>query len=590
MGGKHYKIILKVRFFLDIDYAGVGSYTAIFIITIDLELIIMIVTRFAPSPTGYLHVGGARTALFCWLLARRHHGKFILRIEDTDQKRNTPTATRQVIDDLLWLGIDWDEGPDPEDPAQPVGPNGPYLQSLRRDIYDKYLKQLLDAGEAYYCFDTIEEIQALRAQAQAQKRTFLYPRPEKFPNKGDVELARHQGRPVSVRFAMPQQEIVVEDVVRGRVTFAAGEFGDFVIQKSDGFPTYHFACVIDDELMHVTHVIRGQEHLMNTPLHQALQQALGFRTPTFAHMSVTVSEGGGKLSKRERGKTLIKAIKDAGDALDRDELARAGFIPRADLDAFIKGDSAPDGPNITAMAEHLNIHLPEINVVDFLRSGYLPEAMVNFLALLGWSPGDNREIMTRQELVEAFDLSRLIKTNSLFDRQKLISFNTEHIRLVEPLVLLEHFKKYLAAGASPMAAADDATLAQILKSCAGARTLADVENKCKFLYIDDIEFDPKAVRKVLNKAGALDLLAQTRAALESLHHWDEKHIHAAIENLCEKNNVGMGKVAQPLRVALTGSTISPGIGDTLVLLGKEKTIKRIDHALEFIKQSDDYIA
>ncbi len=545
----------------------------------------MVVTRFAPSPTGYLHVGGARTALFCWLLARRHKGKFILRIEDTDQKRNTPTATQQVIDDLRWLGIDWDEGPDPEDPVKPVGPHGPYLQSLRRDIYDKYLKQLLGAGKAYYCFDTPEEIQALREQAQAEKRTFLYPRPKDYPDAKDAEKARAEGRPITVRFAMPYEPIAIRDEVRGLVTFNAGEFGDFVILKSDGFPTYHFACVIDDELMKVTHIIRGQEHLMNTPLHQALQQALGFRTPTFAHMSVTVSEGGGKLSKRERSKTLLKVIKNAGDSLDLDELARASFTLRTEVDAFINGESTPDGPNLSAMAEHLNIHLPEINVVDFLNSGYLPEALVNFIALLGWSPGDNREIMPIGELIDAFDLSRLIKTNSLFDRQKLVAFNTDHLRMIEPLVLLEHFKKYLAIGSSPMVAADDATLAQILKVCEGARTFADVESKCKFLFDDDIEFDPKAVKKVLHKQDAPDLLGQTRTALDVLRHWDQKHIHAAIENLCEDNNVGMGKIAQPLRVAITGSTISPGIGDSLVLLGKEKTLKRIDHTLEFIKKA-----
>ena len=187
----------------------------------------MVVTRFAPSPTGYLHVGGARTALFCWLLARRHRGKFILRIEDTDQKRNTPSATRQVMDDLLWLGIEWDEGPDPEDPVQSVGPNGPYLQSLRRDIYDKYLKRLIEAGKAYYCFDTPEEIQVRRDQAQADKRTFLYPRPKEYPAARDVEKARAEGRPLTVRFAMPLEPIAVRDEVRGLVTFNAGEFGDF---------------------------------------------------------------------------------------------------------------------------------------------------------------------------------------------------------------------------------------------------------------------------------------------------------------------------------------------------------------------------
>ncbi|MFC1782167.1 glutamate--tRNA ligase [Planctomycetota bacterium] len=544
----------------------------------------MVVTRFAPSPTGYLHVGGARTALFCWLMARRHKGKFILRIEDTDQKRNTPTAARQVIDDLRWLGLDWDEGPDPDNPAHSVGPHGPYLQSQRRDIYDKYLQQLLDAGKAYYCFDTPEELQALREKAQAEKRTFLYPRPRSFPDAADVEKARADGRPIAVRFVMPAESMVVTDVVRGVVTFPTGEFGDFIIQKSDDFPTYHFACVVDDELMHVTHVIRGQEHLMNTPLHQALQQALGFRTPTYAHMSLTVSPDGVKLGKREQAKTLLTTLKKDAQNINLDDLVRAGNVARADIDAFINGDAIFDGPDISALADHLGVRLPEINVIDFLHSGYLPEALVNFLALLGWNPGDNREIMSVAELIAAFDLDRLIKANSLFDRQKLVAFNTEHMRLVEPIKLLDHFKNYLLANDSPMTQAQDSLLAQILKACEGARTLADVESKCKFLFIDKVEFDPQAVKKVLKKEGAAVLLSQARTALNNLHHWNEEYIHHAIEKLCEINNVGMGKIAQPLRVAVTGTTISPGIGDSLVLLGKEKTLNRIDTTLQFLKQ------
>ncbi|HEW79694.1 MAG TPA: glutamate--tRNA ligase, partial [Phycisphaerales bacterium] len=261
----------------------------------------MVVTRFAPSPTGYLHVGGARTALFNWLFARKMGGKFILRIEDTDQKRNTPSAMQQVINDLRWLGIDWDEGP------KVGGPNGPYLQSQRRDIYDKYVKKLIDEKKAYFCFDTPEELDALRKQAQSQKKNFIYRRPEDSHDENDLEKAKTQGRSVTVRFAVPQDEpIVVTDVVRGEVRFAADEISDFIIQKSDGFPTYSFACVVDDQLMGVTHIIRGQEHLNNTAGQQALQDALGFRRPIYAHMSVTVSESGGKLSKRQRPKALRK--------------------------------------------------------------------------------------------------------------------------------------------------------------------------------------------------------------------------------------------------------------------------------------------
>ncbi len=540
----------------------------------------MIITRFAPSPTGYLHVGGARTALFCWLMAKHNGGKMILRIEDTDQKRNTPTATKQVIEDLRWLGIDWDEGPDVG------GPNGPYLQSQRRDIYDRYIKKLLDEGRAYYCFETPEELQAMRDKAIAEKKTFIYPRPQSFPDIGDVEKARAEGRLVAVRFVVPQLEtIVVEDIVRGRVSFPGGEFGDFVIQKSDGFPTYHFGCVVDDELMGVTHVIRGQEHLMNTPNHQLLQDALGFRRPAYAHMSVTVSEGGGKLSKRDRAKTLLKVIKGKPD-IDKAKLAQAAGLEISEFESFLAGKSSPDAPIIGAMAEHLGVHLPEINVVDFFHSGYLPEAMVNFTALLGWSPGDDREIMSLEELIEAFDIERLAKTNSLFDRQKLVAFNTEHIRRVGPERLLKHFKDYLTVSESPLTKKDDETLAYILQANQGAQTFEQIADKCGFLFIEKVEFDPKAVKKVLRKEGAADLLGQVRTALAELEVWDKESLHTMIEQLCQKNEVGMGKVAQPIRVAITGTTISPPIDDSLILLGKEKTLKRIDDTLKFLEKSN----
>ncbi|HRS71934.1 MAG TPA: glutamate--tRNA ligase, partial [Anaerohalosphaeraceae bacterium] len=312
----------------------------------------MIVTRFAPSPTGYLHVGGARTALFNWLLARRLGGKFLLRIEDTDLKRNTPTATAQVLKDLHWLGLDWDEGPDVG------GPNGPYLQSQRRAIYDHYIRKLLDEQKAYYCFDTPQELEEMRSRAEAEKRHNLYPRPEQFPTEADAQKARREGRPVTVRFAVTQTEpIVIDDEIRGQVTFNPAEIGDFIILKSDGFPTYHFAVVVDDELMGVTHVIRGQEHLMNTPNHQLLQKALGFRIPKYAHMSVTVSDTGGKLSKRERPQALRNAM--AGmKHLDKAAAAKAGGISLDQLESFLNGDSTPDMPAIDAMAQYLGVHLP----------------------------------------------------------------------------------------------------------------------------------------------------------------------------------------------------------------------------------------
>jgi len=540
----------------------------------------MVVSRFAPSPTGYLHVGGARTALFNWLWARRTGGKFILRIEDTDQKRNTPTAIEQVISDLRWLGIEWDEGP------EVGGPNGPYLQSERREIYDKYIKQLLDEKKAYYCFDTAGELKAMREQAEAQKKGFIYPRPEVFPDDGDAERKRREGRPVTVRFAVGRdEEIVVEDMVRGEVRFSAGEIGDFIIQKSDGFPTYNFACVVDDKLMGVTHVIRGQEHLMNTPGQQELWKALGFGEPLkYAHMSVTVSDTGGKLSKRERPKALRKAIKSIED-IDLEQLAKVGDISVEEINSFLKGKTTPDVPAIDAMAKYLGIHLPEINVVDFFKSGYLPETMLNFLALLGWNPGGDREIMSVEELIECFDLSRLTKANSLFDREKLLAFNTEHIRKVGVERLLGHFKEYLKAVESPVIGADDEKLGRIIEICAGARTLADIEKKSMFLFLADekIEYDETAVKKVLLKHDGLAILSIVRDKLAAMEQFTDGNIEGMLRSLAEEKQVGLGKVAQPLRVAICGTTISPPIFDSVQMLGKEHTLARIDNTIRTIK-------
>ncbi len=531
----------------------------------------MIVTRFAPSPTGYLHVGGARTALFNWLLARRMGGKFLLRIEDTDVKRNTPTATAQVLEDLKWMGIDWDEGPDKD------GPNGPYLQSQRLEIYTKFAHQLVDQGKAYYCFDTSEELDAMRKQAEAQKRKSVYPRPARFPDESDVKKAQSEGRPVTIRFAVDQSKpVIIQDEIRGQVQFDPAELSDFIIVKSDGFPTYHFAVVIDDQLMNVTHVIRGQEHLMNTPNHQLLQQALGFRTPVYAHLPVIVSEGGGKLSKRERAKVLKDAVKSRS-SIDLAAMAAAGGTDLGSVQSFLAGDSTPDMPVVDAMAAYAGVHLPEINIVDFLRSGYLPETLVNFLALLGWNPGDQREIMTVEEMTASFDLSRVNKSNSLFDRKKLLAFNTEHIKLCKPDRLLGYFKAYLKENNSPVAQADDALLSRLLKVNEGARTLEQIEQKCRFAFMADdaILYDDEAVKKVLLKNDGLVMLSIIAEGLKSLPEVTAESIENLLRGIAEQKQVGLGKIAQPLRVALTGTTISPPIFDTVDILGLDRTLKRI---------------
>jgi glutamyl-tRNA synthetase len=503
-------------------------------------------------------------------------GRFILRIEDTDQKRNTPTAMQQVMDDLRWLGIQWDEGP------EVGGPNGPYLQSQRLDIYNQYVNKLIESGLAYYCFDTHDELDAMRGQAQTQKKSLVYRRPIDLPDANDVKKAKGQGKPVTVRFAIPQDKpMVVNDIVRGEVTFNPAEMSDFIILKSDGFPTYNFACVIDDELMEITHVIRGQEHLMNTPGQQALQEALGFGVPVYAHISVTVSESGGKLSKRERPNALRKVIKNTPD-IDLEKLAQVGSITLEEMKSFVAGDTMPDMTSICALAKFLNVHLPEINVVDFCRSGYLPETMVNFLALLGWNPGGTREIMSLEELIECFDLSRLTKTNSLFDRNKLLSFNTEHIRIAGKDKLVGYFKDYLKANESPVLAAEDKLLERLVTINAGARTLEDIERKSRFVFLanDQIEYDSKAVEKVLLKADALAVLKIVRDKLAAMEKFTEDAIENMLRSLAEERKVGLGKVAQPLRVAICGTTISPPIFDSVQMLGMENALARIDATLK----------
>ena len=321
---------------------------------------------------------------------------------------------------------------------------------------------------------------------------------------------------------------------------------------------------------------------MNTPGQQALWQALfpDAPLPAYAHMSVTVSDSGGKLSKRERPKALRTAIKAAGD-LDKATLAEVGGIDPKEMEAFLQGKSVPDMPAIDAMAQYLGVHLPEINIVDFCKSGYLPETMVNFLALLGWNPGDQREIMKLDELIEAFDLTRLNKSNSLFDRQKLIAFNTEHQRMQPGEKVLEHLRAYLAEVQSPMQKADDATLLRIIKLCEGARTLEQIDGKSRFLFVDDdkIEFDPKAVKKVLLKGQALEVLQIVRDRLAQMEQYTEETLEAMLRGLAEERQVGLGKVAQPLRVALCGSTISLPIFDSVNLLGKERTLARVDATL-----------
>jgi len=478
--------------------------------------------RFAPSPTGYLHVGSARTALFNWLIARKTGGTFILRIEDTDTARNVEGADKKIMEDLRWLGLDWDEG------IEVGGPHAPYYQSQRLDLYDAAIKILLEAGRAYYAFDTPEELEAMRRQAQDEKRRFRYPRPAHFPDEKDVRRAREQGRPVVVRFVMPDEDITVHDEVMGDVTVGFEESDDFIIRKADGMPTYHLANVVDDAQMGVTLVIRGQEFLAQTPRHIALQKALGYPTPRYAHMALTLDMQGRKLSKR-------------------------------------------DGA---------------VEVFAFRQAGYLPEALLNFIALLGWSPGGGRERMSLQEMIELFSLDRMSRMNSKFDREKLLAFNTDAIREASPDRLLAAFDDWLSVNPDSVLAKarmDEPTRRALLAANTTVRTLADIESRAGFIFVEDgaIRYDPAAVAKVLAKGGGAGyaMLERLLPVLEGLTPWSADHIERTLRSFCESAGVGMGKVAQPIRVAVSGSTISPAIGETLALLGKDKTLNRIRRVL-----------
>ena len=375
---------------------------------------------------------------------------------------------------------------------------------------------------------------------------FRYPRPDPIPTVEQGRAAREAGRSAVVRFKMPDVDITVVDEILGEVTVAADQHEDLVIQKSDGFPTYHFACVVDDELMKITHVLRGQEHLMNTPKHVALQRALGFATPRFAHMPVIFNMNGSKMSKRDKE----KAIK--------------------------RGDPPP-----------------EIDVHDFRVAGFLPEALVNFIALLGWNPGDERESFTLEELTAAFSMDRIGKTNAKFDREKLRAFNTDWAAKVGEDSLLEAFKDYLSL--APLSGATglegelifqptgspptDDDLRWLLSACAGFHTFPDVLRKAAFLFTPDdaIEYDPKAVKKVLakNDGAGYAMLEYLLPKFETLTDWSSEALHALLEQVCTERDVKLGNVAQPLRVAITGSTISPSIHESLAKLGRSNTMARL---------------
>jgi glutamyl-tRNA synthetase len=541
------------------------------------------VTRFAPSPSGHLHVGGARTALFCWAYAKGRGGKFILRIEDTDQKRSSGAASVGFLKDLAWLGIDWDEGP--EHAGHGGGAHGPYFQSERLDLYNRILGQLVDSGKAYYAFDTAEELEARRAEAKAAGRAYRYDGSSQVAlPKDEVERRLAAGMPAVIRLKCPPQPITIKDEILGEATLPAGEVDDFVLRKADGFPTYHFAVVVDDELMGVTHVLRAQEHFNNTAKHMLLQDALGYRRPSYGHFSIITNPDGSKMSKRDKDKLLRKTV------VERALVAPpAGTVAQARWDAWLSDKNTQlDFEEANALADALGIQLPEINVDDFRRSGYLPEVICNFLSLNGWSPGGDVEKFDMQFMKERFDLKRVVKTPAKFDRAKLLNFNCDAITGM-PREEFVHRARAHGREFHPqfMTKLTDAQF-ELLAGASHERskTLDELFRVNRFLVTADDALTwerTKNVEKVMAGAepnGTTHLRALV-PVLEGMSDWQPAALEAAIGAYAATATEGnLGKVAQPLRVAVSGGTVSPPIFDTLAILGKTSTLARMRRCLQ----------
>ena len=460
-------------------------------------------TRFAPSPTGYLHVGGARTALFNWLYARHTGGKFILRIEDTDQVRSTEASVQAIFDALAWLGIDWDEGP--------------FFQSQRDAIYREYLEKLVASGHAYYCTCTPEQIEAMREKAKAAGAKPRY--------DGTCRERGLGPQPGAVlRFKAPTGgQTVIDDRIKGRIVFANDELDDFVVQRSDGTPTYNFAVVVDDLTMAINTIIRGDDHVMNTPKQILLYQALGAQLPEFAHVPMVLGSDRTRLSKRH-GATSVTAYRDMG---------------------------------------------------------LLPDAFLNYLARLGWSFGD-QEFFTRNELIEKFSLENVGKSAGIFDPVKLQALNADHIQAAAPPTITAHLKPFLLK--EGIDARDDDYLNALIPTLQPrSKTLADMSTQARFYYADPVELDEAAAKKFL-KGNVLEPLRELTEKLAELEDFSEKDLESVFVALMEAYQIKLGKIAQPVRVALTGTSVSPGIFEIIIVLGKQRVLSRLKAAIAYIEK------
>lgn len=567
-----------------------------------------VITRFAPSPTGHLHIGGARTALFCWALAQRarrdgRDGRFLLRIEDTDAKRSSEAAARGILEDLAWLGIGWDEGPVLERAdargSEGSGPGvvfggdprgvGPFFQAQRLEIYNRYVDRLIAEGKAYPAFESPEELEASRRASAAEQKTYRYDRQE-WNFALDEARARMENEEHVVRLRTPDEPLVVRDEVLGEIAFTSEHWDDFVIRKRDGFPTYHFAVVVDDELMGVTHVVRGQEHLNNTPKHVLLQRALGFRTPAYAHIPLVFNIDGTKMSKRDKDKAARAAARERYTSDADLPASPAEGVGLEEFRAWMGDKTRQLGRDaLASFARKLEIALPEIDVEDFRAAGYLPGVLCNYISLLGWNPGLKNEDGTDLErwdnafLAEHFTLDRVGKTNARFDREKLLSFNMQTLTGMEPEAFVRELRRWAAEFDPRLTAGLPEERFELLARAVQpqSKTLREAAERCRFAVIGagEVLYDEQAVKKWLLKGepSGVAVLGEFRGVLEGMgeSEWTPERLHAAVQGFCEAKGLGLGKVAQPLRVALTGTAVSPSIDATLAAVGRAEALERI---------------
>ncbi|MBT3812154.1 MAG: glutamate--tRNA ligase [Gammaproteobacteria bacterium] len=463
-------------------------------------------TRFAPSPTGLLHIGGARTALFSWLHAKKNNGIFVLRIEDTDLERSTQESVDAILEGMQWLGLDYDQGP--------------YYQTQRFDRYEEIIQQLLDQGDAYYCYCSKEELDSLREQQMANKEK------PRYNGKCRDNVEQQEGMNRVVRFRNPESgEVVLEDLVKGKIVVANKELDDLIIARTDGSPTYNLTVVVDDMDMGITHVIRGDDHVNNTPRQMNILKALSAELPNYAHLPMILGDDGARLSKRHGA----------------------------------------------------------VGVMQYRDDGFMPEALLNYLVRLGWSHGD-QEVFTREEMIELFDISKVNVSASAFNAEKLLWLNHQYIMNSTPELVAKHLEWHMQQRGIDTAAEGPALVDIVKAQRERSKTLVDMADASVYFYQDFTEYDAKAAKKNF-KQGTDEVLQTLFDAFIKVTEWQGEVLHDIVLQTAEQLELKLGKVAQPLRIAVCGTGMSPSIDVTLSLLGREKTLRRMEKAIRYIKEN-----